>query len=93
MSANNTGPGHYKDKAIQPWDFIVSNNLGYLEGNVVKYISRWRQKGGVEDLRKAKHYIEKLIEIETGMAVPEPSFDSLMREQRAIWDARIKAGK
>lgn len=76
MSANNTGPGHYKDKAIQPWDFIVSNNLGYLEGNVVKYISRWRQKGGVEDLRKAKHYIEKLIEVETGTAAPRTTADS-----------------
>ena len=76
MSANNTGPGHYKDKPMQPWDFIVSNNLGYLEGNVVKYISRWRQKGGVEDLRKAKHYIEKLIEVETGTAAPRTTADS-----------------
>jgi len=93
MSANNTGPGHYKDKAIQPWDFIVSNNLGYLEGNVVKYISRWRQKGGVEDLRKAKHYIEKLIEMETGTAAPETDADALLRSQRATWDARTKGAK
>ena len=56
---------HYKNKAIQPWDYIVANNLGYLEGNVVKYISRWRDKGGMDDLAKAKHYIEKLIELET----------------------------
>lgn len=76
MSANNTGPEHYKDKPMQPWDFIVSNNLGYLEGNVIKYISRWRQKGGVEDLRKAKHYIEKLIEVETGTAAPRTTADS-----------------
>ncbi len=93
MSANNTGPGHYKDKAIQPWDFIVSNNLGYLEGNVVKYITRWRQKGGVEDLRKAKHYIEKLIEMETGTAAPETDADALLRSQRATWDARTKGAK
>lgn len=92
MSANNTGPGHYKDKAIQPWDFIVANNLGYLEGNVVKYITRWRQKGGVEDLRKAKHYIEKLIEMETGTAAPETDADALLRSQRATWDARTKGG-
>lgn len=82
MSANNTGPGHYKDKAIQPWDFIVSNNLGYLEGNVIKYISRWRQKGGVEDLRKAKHYIEKLIET----AVNEPS----PQERGSRWESISK---
>lgn len=55
---------HYKDKAIQPWDFIVANKLGYLEGNVIKYVSRWRDKGGIDDLRKASHYLEKLIEVE-----------------------------
>ena len=53
---------HYKNKAIQPWDYIVSNNIGYLEGNVIKYVSRWRDKGGVDDLRKAQHYLTKLIE-------------------------------
>lgn len=90
MSANNTGPGHYKDKAIQPWDFIVSNNLSYLEGNVVKYISRWREKGGVDDLRKAKHYIEKLIEVETGEKPPTTINDATLRAQRATWDARLQ---
>ena len=93
MSANNTGPGHYKDKPMQPWDFIIANNLGYLEGNVVKYVSRWRQKGGVEDLRKAKHYIEKLIEVETGTAAQETQTDAILRAQRATWDARTKADK
>jgi hypothetical protein len=67
MSANDTqiSGNHYKDKTVQPWDYIAANNLGYFEGNVVRYISRWRDKGGVDDLRKAKHYIEKLIELET----------------------------
>lgn len=65
MSANDSqiGGNHYKGQAVQPWDFIVSNGLGYLEGNVVKYVSRWRKKGGVEDLRKAQHYLAKLIEV------------------------------
>jgi hypothetical protein len=54
---------HYKGKAIQPWDYIVGNNLGYLEGNIVKYVSRWKDKGGVDDLRKARHYLDKLIEV------------------------------
>lgn len=90
MSANDTGPGHYKDKPMQPWDFIVANNLGYLEGNVVKYVSRWRQKGGVEDLRKAKHYIEKLIEVESGQVAPDTAADATLRAQRATWDARVK---
>jgi hypothetical protein len=50
---------------MQPWDYIAANNLGYFEGNVVKYVSRWRDKGGIEDLRKARHYLDKLIELET----------------------------
>lgn len=54
---------HYKSKAIQPWDYITSNNMGYLEGNVVKYVSRWKEKNGVEDLKKAQHYLQKLIEV------------------------------
>ena len=67
MSANDTqvGGDHYKGKSIQPWDYIVANDLGYLEGNIVKYISRWRSKGGVDDLRKVLHYTQKLIEVET----------------------------
>jgi hypothetical protein len=57
---------HYKDKSIQPWDYIVANKLGYLEGNIVKYVSRWKDKGGIDDLRKARHYLDKLIEVSDG---------------------------
>jgi len=65
MSANEIqiAGNHYKAKAIQPWDYIASNDLGYFEGNIVKYVSRWKDKGGVEDLRKARHYLDKLIEL------------------------------
>ena len=62
-NSQQVGGSHYKDKAIQPWDYIASNGLGYLEGNVVKYVSRWREKGGLEDLKKAQHYLTKLIEV------------------------------
>jgi len=67
MSANETqiGGTHYKEKAIEPCDFIAANNLGYFEGNIVKYLSRWRTKGGVEDLLKARHYLDKLIELQS----------------------------
>lgn len=72
MPANNEQHGgtHYMDRAIQPWDYIAANGIGFFEGNAIKYLTRWRDKGGVEDLRKAKHYIEKLIELE---APPKPS--------------------
>lgn len=64
------GGEHYKHKAIQPWDYIAANGLGFFEGNVVKYVTRWRDKAGLEDLRKARHYLDKLIEVEAG-ATPE----------------------
>ncbi len=56
---------HYKSQAIQPVEFIHANGLGFCEGNVVKYVTRWRAKGGVADLEKAKHYLELLIELES----------------------------
>jgi hypothetical protein len=56
---------HYKDKGIQPIVYIHANNLGFCEGNVVKYVTRWRAKGGEADLRKAIHYLELLIQLET----------------------------
>ena len=59
---------HYKDLPIQPVQYIYANALGYFEGNVVKYISRWRKKNGIADLEKAKHYIELLIELEARKA-------------------------
>ena len=65
MSANDTqvGGAHYKDKKIQTWDYIAQNEIPYLEGCAIKYLSRWRDKGGLDDLRKAQHYITKLIEM------------------------------
>ena len=53
-------PDHYRTD-IPPIDYIVANNMGFCEGNVIKYISRWEMKGGIDDLEKAKHYIEMLI--------------------------------
>jgi len=57
------GGTHYQHLAIQPNEYITKNNLGWNEANVVKYITRWRSKGGIEDLRKARHYLDMLIEM------------------------------
>ena len=59
------GGGHYKGMAIQPVEFIHANGIGYFEGNVIKYVARWRNKNGIADLEKAKHYLELLIELES----------------------------
>lgn len=66
MSALNEQPGgsHYKGKAIQPVQYIHANGIGYCEGNVIKYVSRWREKNGLQDLLKARNYIDLLIELE-----------------------------
>lgn len=58
------GGSHYKDMVIQPVEFIEKNNLGFCVGNVIKYVCRYKSKNGIEDLKKAKHYLEILIEIE-----------------------------
>lgn len=59
------GGTHYKKLAIQPIEYIHANGIGYMEGNAIKYLTRWRDKGGITDLEKARHYIELLIDIET----------------------------
>ena len=59
---NATSPNHYSKLSIEPWDFIYENKLDFFEGNVVKYICRWKEKGGIEDLQKARTYLERLIE-------------------------------
>lgn len=59
------GGNHYKGLQIQPVEFIHANGIGFMEGNVIKYVSRWRKKNGIADLEKAKHYIELLIEMES----------------------------
>ena len=56
--------GHYKDMKIQVVEFIHANGIGYLEGNAIKYLCRWRKKNGVQDLEKAIHYIQLLIQLE-----------------------------
>ena len=60
------GGNHYKDMAIQPVEFITANDLGFLEGNVVKYICRHHDKNGAEDIKKAIHYCELLLQTKYG---------------------------
>ena len=64
-NSRQVGGSHYRQQAIQPWDFIISHTLGFLGGgNIIKYVSRFRQKGSLIDLEKARHYLDKLIEVE-----------------------------
>ena len=62
-NAKQVGGNHYKRGNIEVWDAILDWDLGYLEGNIVKYVARYKHKNGVEDLKKAAHYLQKLIEV------------------------------
>jgi hypothetical protein len=59
---HQVGGDHYQVQNIQPIDYILANELDFCEGNVVKYVTRWRYKNGLEDLYKARHYLDFLIE-------------------------------
>lgn len=58
------GGDHYKKLKIQPIEFIHANNIPFIEGNIIKYIVRWREKNGIKDLEKVKHYVDLLISLE-----------------------------
>lgn len=67
-SAKDTqvGGDHYAKLAIQPYEYCTANNIPYIESNAIKYLTRWRDKGGIQDLEKAVHSIQWLIEYEKG---------------------------
>jgi hypothetical protein len=67
------GGNHYKEFKIQPIEFLHQNNIPWCDGNVIKYVCRHRAKNGLQDLLKAKHYLEVLIEMEYGKAGTTPA--------------------
>ena len=65
-SANQVGGAHYRNYAIQPTEFITKNGIPFIEGNVIKYVCRHRDKNGVQDIDKAIHYLQLLKEYHYG---------------------------
>lgn len=63
------GGSHYKSMAIQPVEFITKNSIPYLEGNVIKYVSRHQAKNGIEDIKKAIHYLQLIAELQYGCKI------------------------
>jgi hypothetical protein len=61
MSDNVNQPKHYTQGKIEVIDFILDQKMNFLEGNVIKYVSRYKFKNGIEDLKKAAFYLNKLI--------------------------------
>jgi len=62
MKKDNINPDHYKRGDIEVIDFILDQNFNYLEGNIIKYVSRYKDKNGLEDLKKAQWYLKRLTE-------------------------------
>lgn len=82
------GGSHYKDMKIQPVEFVHANGLGFCEATAIKYLCRWRKKGGIQDLKKAIHFIEVLIELETRDTEGKQLADEL--EMKAYNDIKAK---
>ena len=64
-SSKQVGGDHFAVMNIQPIEFILANELGFCEGNVIKYLCRYKRKNGLEDLKKARQYLDFLIERES----------------------------
>lgn len=86
MAANEeqVGGGHYKGQKIEHWDFVLMHDIPYMEAQVIKYMMRWRKKNGVEDLRKAEHFIRKLIEVELQKPYEDVAPDTYMNPDSGV---------
>lgn len=71
------GGEHYKNCKIEPVEYIVANNIGFCEGNIIKYVTRHKEKNGLQDLLKARHYINILIELATAQQVDKIKYKDL----------------
>lgn len=82
------GGGHYKDFPIQPVEFCQRNKLGFCESSVVKYVSRHKSKNGLQDLQKAKHFIDMLIELE--YSTSKSKEEEQAPREWFVWEPDIK---
>lgn len=83
------GGEHYAKMAIQPAEYIHRNGIGFMEGAAIKYLSRWRAKNGLEDLRKAAHMIELLLEMESASDLNTEALQSTIDGTVVPSDAQI----
>ena len=68
LMGNNISPSYYQKGSIEVTDYITSNEMSFIEGNIIKYVTRYKEKSGIQDLRKARWYLDKLIQ--TQMDIP-----------------------
>jgi hypothetical protein len=87
------GGKHYKG-GIEHWDYILANDIPYIEAQIIKYVERHTKKNGIQDLEKAQHFLEKLIEVEAEKEVSSTVLDKLIEEMHTLDKdlARVAAG-
>jgi len=94
MGANETqiGGDHYKTGGEEHWDRVHRLGLDYFQGQITKYIERWKKKGGLQDLHKARHFLDKYIELESAKCAKKEDQRAVgMAPTRAQVDEAIKA--
>lgn len=79
---STTNPSYYSAKKIQPIEYILANDMNFLEGNIVKYVTRYKEKNGIEHLEKARWYLERLI-TENGN-IPQEQIDIANKTRKHI---------
>ena len=93
--ADNVNPAHYADKVISPIEYIVANKMGFVEGNIIKYVSRYKEKNGVEDLKKARWYVDSLIDLMEGIddGVTRENFADYIRKWISTINSKVRVRK
>lgn len=80
MSANERQvAGNHYVAPIQHWDYVVANDLDYFQGQITKYVTRWKKKNGLVDLEKAKHFLDKYIEVARKHAAADKMRHGILR--------------
>lgn len=80
LANNRQVAGTHYQSEIQHWDYVVANDLDYFQGQITKYVSRWKKKNGVADLRKAQHFLEKYLEVVSKDDGSEPNHHYVKQE-------------
>lgn len=71
LMSNNISPSYYQKGSIEVTDYITSNEMSFIEGNIIKYVTRYKEKSGIQDLRKARWYLDKLIETQMNITIED----------------------
>ena len=93
LNKKQVGGEHYKGVDQEHWDWVHANELDYFQGQITKYVYRWKSKNGMEDLRKAHHFLEKYIELESEKIESDRQIPMFPTTVGDVHEANLKQGK